>query len=55
MRRGDRAPAMYKHLESATTEGAPAAEDLPKEADGIGDLGQTTETTTRSPLATVYA
>ena len=44
-------------MESTTTEGAPVAEGLPEETNGIGDSKKkkTTETETRSPLATVYA
>jgi len=43
-------------MESTTAEGAPEAEGLPEEANGIGDSRKkTTETETRSQRATVYA
>ena len=42
-------------LESNTIEGAPVLEGIPEEANGIGDPRKTTETDSRSPLATAYA
>jgi len=46
---------VYLHSIVATTEGAPAVEGIPEEANGIGDPRKTTETETRSPSATAYA
>ena len=43
-------------MESTTTEGAPVAEGLPEETNGIGNSRKkTTETETRSQLTAVYA
>jgi len=42
-------------MESTTTEGAPVAEGLPEEANVIENSRKTTETETRSTLATAYA
>ena len=48
--------AAEQHLqEVTTTEGAPVAEGLPEEINGIGDSRKTTETETRSWLETFYA
>ena len=44
-----------QHLESSTTDGAPVAEGLPEEANGIGDPRKTTETETRTSWEPVYA
>ena len=41
--------------ESTTTEGAPVAEGISEESNGIEDSRKTTETEARSSLATVYA
>jgi len=40
---------------STTTEGAPVAEGLQEETNGIGDSRKTTETETRASPATVHA
>ena len=42
-------------FKSSTIEGAPVLEGIPEEANGIGDPRKTTETDSRSPLATAYA
>ena len=42
-------------MESTTKERVPVAEGLPEKTNAIGDSRKTTETETRSSLATVYA
>ena len=43
------------YMESTITEGAPVADGLQEETNGIGDSRKATETEPRASLATVYA